>query len=98
MLSRRTLICLLVLANGILAAAMLASLPDSTPAFAQAGIRSGAYLSVTANADGQTYDAVWVLDLANDKLYAFYPQVPYQRPLVASAPRDLAADFGKAVP
>jgi len=96
--TKRSLIILLAIVNTVLLLGLVVSSSRLPQAFAQAGVRPGSYLSVTANADGQSYDTVWVVDLAHDKLFAFYPQVPHLRPLVSAEPRDLVADFGKSSP
>jgi hypothetical protein len=64
-------------------------------AYAQTSARAGDFLCVTANVAGQSYDALYVLDLPSRKLYAFYPTDARSNQLVATQPRDLLKDFGR---
>lgn len=95
---KRMAIVLLAGVNLALAGAVFFSTPRAPAAFAQAGVQPGAFLAVTAKSEGQSYDVLWVLDLANDKLFAFYPSPPNVRSLVVTEPRDLIADFGRQTP
>lgn len=94
MFSKRSLIVLLAVVNLILAGGILAARTHLSPAFAQTGNRPGAYLAVTAKPDALNYHVVWILDLNEDKLFAFLPPYLHVRDLVNTAPRDLVVDFG----
>ena len=94
MLTKRTLVVLLVVANLILGAALLTSTTSLPPAFAQAGLRSGEFLCVTAKPSGQSYDVLYVLDVPSRQLHAFYPGLPQSKNLTQAQPRDLSKDFG----
>ncbi len=94
MLKKRSLIVLLVVVNLILGAAFLTSTTSLPDAFAQAGIRSGEFLCVTAKPAGQSYDVLYVLDMPNRQLHAFYPGLPQSKNITRAQPRDLVSDFG----
>lgn len=98
MATKRIAVVLLVGLNLALAAAMFCSTPRAPAAFAQAGVQPGSYLAVTAKSEGQSYDVLWVLDLADDRLYAFFPSQPNVRSLQVTEPRDLTVDFGRQTP
>jgi len=86
---------LLVLLNVVLAVTFLASAYRLPSAFAQNGLKRGDFLCVTAKASGFSYDVLFVIDLADHRLHAFYPGLPKTRKLVNAPSRDLYADFAK---
>ena len=94
MLRKRSLVVLLAIVNLILGAALLAGTTSLPPAFAQAGIRPGEFLCVTAKPSGQSYDVLYVLDVPSRQLHAFYPGLPQSKNLSQAKPRDLTKDFG----
>ena len=75
MLTKRSIIVLLVGVNLLLLGVLLAATYSSPAAFAQAsrGL-PGNFVCVTAKAAGQNYDVVYLLDRGQQKLHAFYPQ------------------------
>jgi hypothetical protein len=75
MLTKRSVIGLLAGAN-LLLFAVLVSATYSLPA-AKAQVQSanpGNFITVTAKAEAQNYDVVYLLDRQDGKLHAFYPQ------------------------
>ncbi len=94
MLTKRSLIVLLVGANLVLLLILIIGSYALPSAYAQAGRgRPGDWLAVTAKAQGQAYDALYLLDRQDAKLYVLYPQ-DVQRKLYKPADvRDLKADF-----
>lgn len=98
MATKRVAIVLLAGLNIALAAAMFLSTPRLPAALAQSGVQPGSFLAVTAKSEGQSYDVLWVLDLANDELFALYPSQPNLRTLAVTEPRDLIVDFGRPTP
>ena len=95
MLTKRSAIVLLVGLNLFLLAALVIGSYSLPAARAQSGARAGDFVCVTADAAGQEYDVLYVLDLPARKLYAFYPTSARANQLVAAAPRDLERDFGR---
>lgn len=93
MLTKRTPIVLLVGINLLLLAAILFQSYSLPRAFAQARGRAGDFVCVTAKIVGQDYDALYVLDVPEQKLYAFYPTSGRGNKLAATPGRDLAKDF-----
>ena len=59
-----------------------------------AGLR-GDFACVTAKPLGQTYDVLYILDVPDRKLHAFYVSGARRRQFVEAPPRDLVADFGR---
>ena len=94
MLRKRSVIALLVGLNVLLLFALVAG-SHSPPAYAQGGMRSGEYLAVTAKVAGQTQNVLYVLDVRERQLYAFFPTKANTTQLVTLGPRDLAKDFGR---
>lgn len=88
-------ITLLVLLNGALLATLAASAFRLPTAFAQVGLQRGQFICATAKASGFSYDVLYVIDLADHRLHAFYPGLPKTRKLVNAPSRDLYADFAK---
>lgn len=95
---KRTIVVFLILLNSVLGLALWAEANPTPSAFAQAGGPRGSMLSVTAKAEGNSFDALWLLDLSSDKLYAFYPPMPAGREIQPLAPRDLRSDFAGQTP
>jgi len=91
---KRSAVVLLAGLNVILLLALLTPRLGSPAAFAQPGPRGPGYLCVTAKPAGQTYDVLYLLDPAAQKLHAFYPGLPQNRQLTRAEPRDLKKDFG----
>jgi len=88
-------VTLLVLLNIALGTTLLATAFRLPAAFAQAGLERGEFICATAKASGYSYDVLYVIDLADHRLHAFYPGIPKTRRLVKAPSRDLYADFGK---
>jgi hypothetical protein len=95
MSTKKLILATLVLANGLLALALLAAAQPLPTALGQPGGGAGSFLAVTAKPEARSYHVVWLLDLPGDKLYAFYPPSAARRDLVATEPRDLVVDFQK---
>ena len=93
MLSKRSLIVLLVGMNLLLLVVLVIGSYSMPPAFAQAGGKAGNFVAVTAKAQGQAYDVLYVLDAKGRKLHAFYPTSVQQKQYAAARPRDLEKDF-----
>ena len=94
---KKLILAALVLANGLLALALIGAVRPLPEAFGQAG-GAGSFLAVTAKPAAQSYEVVWLLDLPGDKLYAFYPPRAAGRDVTSTEPRDLAKDFVKQTP
>ncbi len=95
MLTKRVIIAALAGLNFVLLATLLLgsySLPQAN-AQPRAGGRSGDFVAVTAQAPGQSYDVLWLLDMADRRLHAFYPQDLQSRRLGYGGFRDLQKDF-----
>ena len=92
---KRSLIGALIVVNVCFLAALLSVCFRLPGAYAQAGARGADYLCVTAKPAGQSYDVLYVLDPAAQRLHAFYPGLPQTKQLSHAEPRDLKADFGK---
>lgn len=96
MLSRRSMLLGLAGLNVLLVVALLAGALSSPSAFAQSpGGRPGDFICVTAKTAGQTYDAVFLLDVPARKLHAMYPANVQQKQLSYAQFRDLDKDFRK---
>lgn len=96
MLTKRSILSILVAVNVALFALLLMSSTHLPAASAQTAARRGDFVSVTATPAGRTYDVVWMLDVPQQKLYALYPSQQSGPPnFVASEPRDLVRDFNK---
>jgi hypothetical protein len=93
--ARARILTLLVVLNVALAVTLFASVYRMPAAFAQAGLQRGQFISATVKASGFSYDVLFIIDLADHRLHAFYPGVPKTRKLVNAPSRDLYADFGK---
>jgi len=94
MLCKRSWIAGLVVVNGVLLAVLLFGRSWLPTAFAQGGARPGNFVCVTAKATAQSYDVLYVLDVPERKLHAFYPGNVQSRELAYAGSRDLKADFG----
>jgi hypothetical protein len=57
--------------------------------------RPGDFACVTAKVAGQSYHTLFVLDVRQRKLHAFYPVDGHSGKLAPAAPRDLAEDFNR---
>ena len=94
----RAMVVLLVGLNLVLLAVLVSATNRMPAAFAQAGLRPGDFVCVTAKPLGQSYDLLYVLDVAERKLHAVYPVGAQTPQLRAIPPRTLAQDFGRRVP
>lgn len=74
MLTKRSIIALLVGVNLLLLAVLLVATYSPPAAYAQARGMPGNFVAVTAKAAGQNYDVLYLLDRQQQKLHAFYPQ------------------------
>ncbi len=92
---KRPAIVLLVALNALLVLILLSKGGWLPKALAQAPGRGGNYVTVTAKAQGQSYDVLYVLDVSDRKLHAFYPANVQTRELAYASFRDLKADFGR---
>lgn len=95
MLSKRSMILVLIAINAVLLLAVTTRVGRSTAAFAQGGARAGDFLCVTAKVAGQSYDMLYTLDVPQRKLFGFYPATGGATRLAATQPRDLAKDFNR---
>lgn len=93
--TRKTWVLVLAGVNVILAGALLLSTVSLPIARAQAG-RGTEFLAVTAKAAGRNSDVVYVLDLTNQMLHAYYPGLPQRNELIRAESRDIRKDFGKS--
>ena len=73
MLSKRWVIVLLVGANLVLLAALLIGSYSLPAAHAAGQGRPGDFIAVTAQAPGQGYDVLYILDVPEKKLHALSP-------------------------
>ena len=96
MFSKRSVIGLLVGLNLILIAALVLGSYSLPTALGQGvSARTGDFVSVTAKVSGQSYDVLYVLDVREHKLHAFFPPSVQNRQLVYGQFRNLKADFGR---
>lgn len=95
MQSKKLIVAVLAVVNGMLGLALLAAAGSLEPAFGQPAGGPGSFLAVTAKPEAQSYHVVWILDLPGDKLFALYPPNASKRDVIASQPRELAKDFQK---
>jgi len=72
-LNKRWLIVLLVGTNLLLLAALLIGSYSLPTAHAALGGRAGDFIAVTAQAPGQGYDVLYILDVPDRKLHALTP-------------------------
>jgi len=94
MFSKRSLLTLLVGLNLVLLVLLFMGSYSGPAAFAQSARGGGGgFVSVTAKAQGQAYDALYLLDASAQTLHAFYPTNVQQKRYVPVQPRDLSADF-----
>ncbi len=93
--TKRSAIVALVGLNLLLFVGLLLASQSLPTAYAQAARGAGGFACVTAKVAGQTYDALYTLDLPARKLYAFYPTAGRGSQLMAAPPRDLLKDFGR---
>jgi len=92
-LSKRSLIVALVGLNLLLLVVLMIGSYSMPSAFAQVAGKAGGFAAVTAKAQGQAYDVLYVLDPKDRKLHALYPTSVQGKQYVAVQPRDLAKDF-----
>ncbi|UCE61643.1 MAG: hypothetical protein JSU63_07820 [Phycisphaerales bacterium] len=95
MFSKRSIIALLVGLNVLLLVLLVMGSYSMPAAFAGARAPDGDYICVTAKAQGQSYDVLYMLDTKADTLHALYPTSVQSKQYATAAPRDLAADFGQ---
>lgn len=93
--SRGGVVALLVVLNVALAAILVAGAFRLPAALAQSGLQRGEFICATAKASGFSYDVLYVIDLTDHRLHAFYPGLPKTRRLVNAPSRDLFTDFAK---
>jgi hypothetical protein len=93
MLTKRSLIVLLVGLNLALLALLVIGTYSSPAAFAQIPRGSGDWVAVSAKAQGQAYDVVYLLDHGEQKLYALDRTNVRQKHYEPVAFRNLAKDF-----
>lgn len=93
--NKKILTCLLIGANCLLAAALIVSTVSLPGAHAQAGRGGSDYLAVTAKAAGRNSDVLFLFDVPNQRLHAFYPGLPQRNEIARSEARDIKKDFGK---
>ncbi|MHC4697803.1 MAG: hypothetical protein ACYTFA_13815 [Planctomycetota bacterium] len=94
MFTKRSLIVLLTGLNVLLLIILLIGSYSLPAVYAQVGGgRPGDWLAVTAKAQGQAYDALYLLNRQDDKLYVLYPTSVQQKQYEAAAFRDLKRDF-----
>ena len=93
MFSRRSLIVLLAGLNVVLVVLLIIGSYSLPGAFAQVSGGRGDIVCVTAKAQGQSYDVLYVLDAQEKFLHAFYPTSVQAKQYVATPPRDLRKDF-----
>lgn len=93
MSSKRSAIAILVGVNLFLLALLIGSGIQPASAYAQTGGRAGDFSCVTAKTQGQSYDAVYVLDRPGRKLHVFYPTNVQRMDFAYGGYRDLKADF-----
>ena len=94
--TKRFWICSLLGLNLLFGAGLLISTIPMNGAYAQAGRGGGDYLAVTAKAAGKNFDVLYLLDLSNQRLHAFYPGLPQKNEILRSEARDVKKDFGKS--
>ena len=94
MFTKRSLIVFLVGVNLVLAGILLIGSYSLPAAYAQAaGRKPGDWLAVTAKAQGQAYDVLYLIHRQGGKLYALYPTDVQRKQYEPVAFRDLKADF-----
>ncbi len=89
------LVSLLVVLNVALAVTLAVSSFHLPVALGQIDLHRGEFICATAKASGFSYDVLYVIDLADHRLHAFYPGLPKTKKMVNAPSRDLFADFGK---
>lgn len=92
-MTRRNLTVLLVGVNLFLLSILLIGSYSLPVAQAQAAGGGGNFLAVTAAADGEEYEVLYILDLSVNKLHAFAPKNVQTRRLEYLDSRDLEVDF-----
>lgn len=95
MLSKRSLVVILVGVNLLLLGLLLLGSFSLPSVLAQMSARPGDFACVTAKAAGQSYHTLFIVDVPKRTLHAFYPVDGHTNDLVAAAPRDLAKDFDR---
>lgn len=90
---KQSLLVLLVGVNLLLVAAMIIEAYPLPKAVAQPSGRSGDFVCVTAQVQGQAYEVLYVLDGPARKLHAFFPQNVQTRKLDYGGNRDLTRDI-----
>jgi hypothetical protein len=96
LLTKRAIIAALAGVNLFLMAALILgsySLPEAHAQAARPSGRAGDFVAVTAQAPGQSYDVLWLLDVDDRRLHAFYPQDLQSRRLGYGGFRELQQDF-----
>ncbi len=92
-MTRQSLMVLLVGINLFLLAVLLVGSYSLPAAGAQTTGAAGGFVAVTAAADGEEYEVLYVLDLAVRKLHAFAPTNVQTKRLKYLDTRDLEADL-----
>ncbi len=95
MRAKHALVVLLAGLNLFLLALLVVASHSPPAAYAAKGARAGDFLCVTAKPGGQSYEIVYILDHAEQKLHAFYPTSVKAHDYAYGQFRDLEADFGK---
>ncbi len=94
MLTKRSLVVLLTGLNVLLLIILLIGSYSLPAVYAQVGGgRPGDWLAVTAKPQGQAYEALYLLNRQDDKLYVLYPTNVRQKHYKTAAFRDLKRDF-----
>ena len=94
MLTKRSLLVFLVGVNLVLLGVLLIGTYSLPTAYAQLPPgRPGDWLAVTAKAQGQAYDVLYLLHRTDRKLYALYPTSVQRKQYEPATFRDLKKDF-----
>ncbi|HEY3244312.1 MAG TPA: hypothetical protein VGM03_13280 [Phycisphaerae bacterium] len=97
MLSKRGLVVMLAILNGLLLLGLILSVTGLPGAYAQlGGPRPGDFIAVTAEASSGVSDALYIIDVPEHKLHLFIPEGPQTHKLAYMGSRDLEKDFGKS--
>jgi len=94
MISKRSAIVALVGLNLLLAAMAILGSYSLPTAYAQTRGQGGDFLAVTAQPGGSSADVLYLMDLENRKLHAFYLNLQ-NRQLTWANYRDMVEDFRK---
>ena len=98
MLTKRSLVVLLIGVNLLLAAVLVIGSYSLPAAYAQTTARPGDFICVTAKTQAQAYDVFYILDVPHRKLHALYPSNIQTRQHDYAGFRDLSMDFGRRNP